>query len=258
MTTPIYYSFKEFQENYNSDFEEWKKIYPDGTERFFLEEIEIDYQDYCIQKDGIWVFDDSIEVEYIPEPGRYSTVHFGLPNYVDLINRIYHNYLTNENIIPKDLSDYELGLISSLEDVFSDYSEDFCYADGDVFVRYLPFMKFEKEILPLHSPYYFEINADEDKFKNFGFSCIQIIEWIEQRKRELSKIKGIAVNHSIGIEHETNDQSNEIKFRGTHTEFIELVKALIENGNLKGTQKEIIENLSKFFQIEIKNPDKII
>ncbi len=48
------------------------------------------------------------------------------------------------------------------------------------------------------------------------------------------------------------------KFHGSQTEFIELIKALIVNRNLKGTQKNIIGDLAEFFDIEIKNQDKLI
>lgn len=48
------------------------------------------------------------------------------------------------------------------------------------------------------------------------------------------------------------------KFHGNQIEFIEFIKALIENGNLKGTQKDIIENCKSFFDIEINNPNKSI
>jgi hypothetical protein len=51
---------------------------------------------------------------------------------------------------------------------------------------------------------------------------------------------------------------NTLKWNGTQTEFIELVKALIENGNIKGTQTEIISKLSNVFNLEIKNPNKLI
>jgi hypothetical protein len=57
----------------------------------------------------------------------------------------------------------------------------------------------------------------------------------------------------------TNDNEFiKIKFHGHQTEFIELIKALTENGNLKGIQKDNIEICSKFFDIEIKNPTKLI
>ncbi len=51
---------------------------------------------------------------------------------------------------------------------------------------------------------------------------------------------------------------NCLNWIGSQTEFIELIKALIENGNIKGTQIEIISKLSNVFNIEIKNPSKLI
>lgn len=51
---------------------------------------------------------------------------------------------------------------------------------------------------------------------------------------------------------------NLLNWNGTQTEFIELIKALIENGNIKGTQTEIISKLSNVFNIEIKHPNKLI
>lgn len=51
---------------------------------------------------------------------------------------------------------------------------------------------------------------------------------------------------------------NSLNWIGSQTEFIELTKALIENGNIKGTQTEIIKNLSNVFNIEIKHPNKLI
>jgi len=50
----------------------------------------------------------------------------------------------------------------------------------------------------------------------------------------------------------------EIKFNLTQIELTELVKALIENGNVKGKQKEIINAFSSFFEIEIRNQGKTI
>ncbi|WP_138984268.1 hypothetical protein [Flavobacterium frigoris] len=55
-----------------------------------------------------------------------------------------------------------------------------------------------------------------------------------------------------------NNEFPKVKFHGLQTEFIELIKALTENGNLKGIQKDNIELCSKFFDIEIKNPDQTL
>lgn len=44
----------------------------------------------------------------------------------------------------------------------------------------------------------------------------------------------------------------------TQTELIELVKALVENGNIKGTQKDAIQDFSNYFNIKVNNPNKLI
>jgi hypothetical protein len=56
----------------------------------------------------------------------------------------------------------------------------------------------------------------------------------------------------------TQPIQNKVKFHGNQTQFLELIKSLIENGNLKGSQNEIITNCSKFFNIEINNPDQTL
>jgi hypothetical protein len=57
---------------------------------------------------------------------------------------------------------------------------------------------------------------------------------------------------------EVRQNENTLNWSGSQTEFIELIKALIENKNIKGTQTEIISKLSNVFNIEIKNPNKLI
>jgi hypothetical protein len=56
----------------------------------------------------------------------------------------------------------------------------------------------------------------------------------------------------------TQPIENKVKFHGNPIEFLELIKSLVENGNLKGTQKDIIENCSNFFDIKINNADTTI
>jgi len=49
-----------------------------------------------------------------------------------------------------------------------------------------------------------------------------------------------------------------IEYSLTQTELLELVKALIQAGKVKGKQKEIITAFSKFFSVKVKNPDQTI
>ncbi|WP_421810555.1 hypothetical protein [Flagellimonas sp.] len=61
----------------------------------------------------------------------------------------------------------------------------------------------------------------------------------------------------------TKTTKSTIFWSSTQTDFMELVKALIESGSIKdstkkGKQKELIQLLSNSFNIKIKNPDKLI
>lgn len=74
---------------------------------------------------------------------------------------------------------------------------------------------------------------------------------------EIDKLKSFLKTTEPRHSTTTNVQSK-LNWQGTQTEFIELIKALIQNENIKGTQTEIIKTLSGVFNIEIKNPNKII
>ncbi|MFY7665316.1 RteC domain-containing protein [Flavobacterium sp.] len=85
---------------------------------------------------------------------------------------------------------------------------------------------------------------DFDLGGKLEISFRKILKYLNSKKEELSISK--------------ENVSEKIKFHGTQTEFIELIKALILNDNLKGVQKEIIQKCGKFFDITTPNHDKLI
>jgi hypothetical protein len=88
--------------------------------------------------------------------------------------------------------------------------------------------------------------------EDFVRSLKKIKIFLKEQKQELEgKLKTEKPSKSQKAE-------NSLNWNGTQTEFIELIKALIENGNIKGTQTEIISKLSNVFNIEIKHPNKLI
>lgn len=88
---------------------------------------------------------------------------------------------------------------------------------------------------------------------NHNLSYSKIIDFLEQRKIQLENENlGTIKTPTIPV------PLNTLNWNGTQTEFIELVKALIENGNIKGTQTEIIKSLSNVFNIKINNENKLI
>tara|TARA_B110000093_G_scaffold154849_1_gene171400 strand:- start:409 stop:1173 length:765 start_codon:yes stop_codon:yes gene_type:complete len=57
---------------------------------------------------------------------------------------------------------------------------------------------------------------------------------------------------------EVTTETTQVKFKGNQTQLVELVKALVESEMIEGTQTNAIEQFSKFFDIEINNPNKLI
>lgn len=53
-------------------------------------------------------------------------------------------------------------------------------------------------------------------------------------------------------------KNNTLQWYGTQSELIELTKALIENGNLKGKQKDIFEKIQKIFNVKLNHIDQAI
>jgi hypothetical protein len=82
--------------------------------------------------------------------------------------------------------------------------------------------------------------------------------WIDYKKKEQLTISLTKIIKFLELQKENPNNNNIINWNGTQTDFIELVKALIENGNLKGTQTEIIKSLSNVFNIKINNENKLI
>jgi hypothetical protein len=53
---------------------------------------------------------------------------------------------------------------------------------------------------------------------------------------------------------ELDPNNNKLKWKGSPTELIELLKALKENGSIEGTQKEIISSFANFLNVELGDP----
>lgn len=113
--------------------------------------------------------------------------------------------------------------------------------------------------------YLWEVKTDYLHHYAHKLNNVNEITFDKKCELEINKLEKIltleqsqtTINNQQIIETKT-EQINPLNWNGTQTEFIELIKALIENGNIKGTQTEIISNLSNVFNIEIKHPNKLI
>lgn len=92
----------------------------------------------------------------------------------------------------------------------------------------------------------------------YTFHYIDFLDCFDYDKRNRSILSFTKIVEFLEIKKQNPKNENNLNWNGTQTEFIELAKALIENGNIKGTQTEIIKSLSNIFNIKIKNENKII
>jgi len=111
----------------------------------------------------------------------------------------------------------------------------------------------------------FEFIYDSKDLKHPIFNYNDILEKLSQAHNKkikyLTDMRQSLLNNDWSIKETQPIQTikSNIKFKGTQTEFIELVKALIENNSIEGnSQKDIINKLSQFLNIDIKSQSQTI
>ena len=92
----------------------------------------------------------------------------------------------------------------------------------------------------------------------YTFHYIDFLDCFDYNKRDRSILSFTKIIDFLKIKKQNPKNENNLNWNGTQIEFIELVKALIENGNIKGTQTETIKSLSNIFNYKINNENKTI
>jgi hypothetical protein len=92
----------------------------------------------------------------------------------------------------------------------------------------------------------------------YTFHYIDFLDSFDYKKRDRSILSFTKIIEFLDIKKQDPKNENNLNWNGTQIEFIELVKALIENGNIKGTQTETIKSLSNIFNFKINNENKTI
>lgn len=101
-------------------------------------------------------------------------------------------------------------------------------------------------------------------------------QWVKEKRKQTEKLyQDILSENTYEIEKNTIDLSNTkenekigftensnnsiiLQWYGNQTELIELIKALIENGNLKGKQEDIFDTIQKTYNFKLNNIDQAI
>lgn len=128
---------------------------------------------------------------------------------------------------------------------------------------------FENTLHDIKNPESSDDGYSQTGYDNFSTACELVKEITFDKFMYATKAKLKFLESKIIVDlpcqNESNNENqkvlNSLTWIGNQTQFIELVKALIENGNIKineGEQAKTIDTLSKFFNIKINNPNKLI
>lgn len=191
MDIPFYYSFKEFETNYNSDLQNWIKDFPDATEKDFLGELKELYEPF-VRWSGKYHFKPKIRISYeydgyteyaditINEVAEYAEkkiiVHCKDIGTIENVDT--ENYIFEESINPLDYWEDSNKYYSNETIHFED--KQFNYLK--YFFTYLGFLGFQ---------------LDEKKYKNFSFSVVKIAEWIDE---EIKNTRSKKVKETIPVQ----------------------------------------------------------
>ncbi|MDY3391115.1 hypothetical protein PG653_07825 [Riemerella anatipestifer] len=207
MEIPFYTSFKEFKDNYETDLEKWLSIYPDGSEKDYLDYVYNTYFDYA----EIGVFGENadepyfkeknfiikVKPEYLPKlywrDTSYSEDGDGniykslyIDDIVDIIRgrlikyRIVNSGCDNPNeIIKTYLLDKE-EKVSEYGGEDSFYIERWALKEIYRFI-YKDFKTIDDAILKL--------KIDNIRYNNFKLSIPKIYKFISDRKKEINGVQ---------------------------------------------------------------------
>lgn len=161
-----------------------------------------------------------------------------------LLMEYTHNY--NLELLKKLFNDIDFYLFTKKEDKIAEYSNEEIEEELNE--------KLEKgsQIVYIEVPDLSGKNQKKSKIVDleamlFPFEFLYIREFQLKVYKKIQELEKGSISIPEGIE-----------FKINQTELIELVKALIENKNIKGTQKDIINFFATIFDTKINNQDKII
>lgn len=180
---PFYYSFKEFKENYETDLKKWLKVYTEGEEWYYLDEIDKIYK-YSINS-------EDIEVNYYGDPYP-ECKEIDLSFYFKIIQNRLEAYIEVMKLNPTNEYEYESFITY---EIFNDMKCFRLYDDGILIYEdwyildyysfyhcYRPFLKVSTTLFDE-----FCLGFDSVKFINFQFAKGKITNFINERRKLLNE-----------------------------------------------------------------------
>lgn len=178
---PIYYTYQEFESNYNSDFEQWLDLYPDGRESDFITEVERKYSFFFVDRNERVSFMHYIIVHsYKDNKYRYSE-NLEMEDFVSVLNFRIKDFIKNN---PKII----INTITELSKIEGNILGENKIDGYDI--EYNDFNKYKEFIEVQNNESNFSLVFNFIKFRNFELSVSRILDWLNKEKKALnSKIE---------------------------------------------------------------------
>lgn len=165
MKIPFYYSYKDFLDNYESDYIEWQKLFSDGSKDDYNNEL-LSVYTLFVNEDGTDVYEE-ISSFWIPED--YPEYHqIGIEMYCEIMQRKLNAWFSSSKgkETPDNFEVLDYWLICNSR---SKESEEVIDDPRHPYYRYF------------FTSIGFDIFFDEIKYRNFTFSVLKIYQWLNSK-----------------------------------------------------------------------------
>lgn len=257
MTTKLYFTFTEFEENYSNDFKEWQTKYTDGLEKDFISGL-LDNYFYVFDID---LYLDKREIDYrnivIKQKETNSEIDIKFINFISILeqrlsvlfkeNEVEYQFFI-DSVLGENPQIYDGSKFECLADinVINPNFKDKYIIDNKDILKIFFFYQF---FLDIKIETYSELHLakiDYEKIKNFRYSSKKIIDFLWNKYNSLKDIPSYTKTQKPT---EVVEPIEEVKTQNefSHIEIDEdLLKYLAEN--FTSTNKRFTE-LTKFNQI---------
>ncbi|WP_312287980.1 hypothetical protein [Chryseobacterium gleum] len=233
MEITFYYSFKEFEKNYNIDLKNWSDNYPDADETDYLNELKNKYQLFLYENNSDFIINSNWMYSEYPEYYELSIIAYHKFMQEKLIDYLYNNGFSNF-----DGNNLEIPFDTNVMDFWDDcnvITRKNCGIIDDEKHKYL------KEFFTFDN---FRENLDFDskKFTNFKFATKKILEFVNKKSQLVtSKIKF----EKVLIEDKNIfSTAQKIKIKGSLQSIGFLFSELIEKGFIEAPKRNGKDNTS--------------
>jgi len=235
MKITIYYTFKEFEENYKDDLKKWFDIYPDATEYDYLNELRDIYRLFLYQNN----FDFIINSNWIPDeyPEHYE---LSMIAYHEFMQEKLLQYMYNNGFSNFDGDHLEIPVDTNVMDFWEDCNvrtrKNSAIIDDEKHKYLKDFFTFDN--------YMEKLDFDVKKFTNFKYASTRIIDFLSNKiiqvsasnTTELDRLSKEyeVLNNITSIENKLKDTDEKTQNKYSIPQIIKILDKL----NIKGMMGE--------------------